>query len=133
MVYTSKVDIWLATIIWGTVALCYMPVFLEDGLIIGLVFGTIMAIVIGYLWKHTKYIIEGETLIIGTGIGKKIIPINSIVSLRPSSNIVSSPALSLSRIEITIGKWHSVYISPKEREQFVLHLLNINPNIELKK
>jgi hypothetical protein len=43
---------------------------------------------------------------------------------------MSSPALSLDRIEIFYNKFDSVIISPKNKADFVAELKSINPAIE---
>lgn len=46
-----------------------------------------------------------------------------------SSSIISSPAASFDRIEITYGKFDELIISPKHKLKFAADLQKINPNL----
>ncbi|WP_421385008.1 PH domain-containing protein [Bacillus salacetis] len=94
-----------------------------------------------WLVTSTYYEIKGKTLKVVAGPIRYNIEISSIKSVRPSRNPLSSPALSLDRLEIqysnptgkveTRNSWRTVLISPKDKEEFIQGLLNINPNIEV--
>ena len=131
MEFKSKVDLWLAAVLWGSVALCFFPVFLEDGLIIGLAIGSPMAIFILLLWINTKYYIRDEHLVIKGVLKDTLIPIVSITSVNSTRNPSSAPALSMDRLEINYGNFDFVLISPLEKEHFMEELLKINPKIKI--
>lgn len=133
MEFKSKVDLGLTAILWGSVALCFFPVFLEGGLIIGLVIGIPMAIFIFLLWVNTKYYIRDEHVVIKGIFKDTLIPIASITSVRPTRNPLSAPALSMDRLEINYGKYDFALISPLEKERFLEELLKINPHITIGK
>lgn len=63
----------------------------------------------------------------------KTFSIDDIVSLRPTSNVMSSPALSLDRLEIRFRDKKTVLISPVKPDQFIALLCSINPAIEVRK
>ena len=89
-------------------------------------------IIINYLVLTTKYVIykDSKKLLVKSGfIVHKNIPIESIKSIKKSKNWISSPALSIDRIEITYNKFDSILISPKNRVQFINELQQINPTI----
>ena len=71
------------------------------------------------MWLTTYYIIGEKDLIIRYGPFKKVVPLEKITSVRKTMNPLSSPALSLKRLEIMYGQYHSVLISPKDRDEFV--------------
>lgn len=132
MVFKSKVDIWMAIIfIFIPISMIY-GVITEPSAVLLLV--TVFIIVLlCILFFGTKYVIEKDELIVYGGIYKKRIPIKQIRSLRPSKNPLSAPAMSIDRIEITFDPHIQVIlVSPKEREQFVKKLLEINPSITIK-
>ena len=133
MEFKSKVDFGLAAVIWGSVAICFFPVFIEDGLIIGLAVGIPMAIFIFLLWVNTKYYIRNEHIVIKGIFKDTLIPIASITSVRPTRNPLSAPALSMDRLEINHGKYDFALISPLEKDRFVEELLKINPQITIGK
>ena len=60
----------------------------------------LMILLLVVLFFGTRYVIDGEELIIYGGIYKKRVPIKQIKSLRPTKNLISAPAMSLDRIEI---------------------------------
>ena len=45
---------------------------------------------------------------------------------------ISSPATSIDRLEITYGKYDSVIISPKLKQQFINEITTLNPKVEVK-
>ncbi len=74
--------------------------------------------------------ITGDVLYIQCGfLYNQQIKISSIRQIKETNNPISSPALSLDRIEIKFDKYSSVLISPKEKEMFIEHLQQINPAI----
>ena len=133
MEFKSKVDASLATVLWGSVAICFFPIFIEDGLFIGLAVGIPMAVFIALLWVNTKYYIQDKHVVIKGIFKDTLIPIVSITSVRPTRNPLSAPALSMDRLEINYGKYEFALISPLEKERFMEELLKINPHITIGK
>ena len=82
----------------------------------------------------TRYIITlNDELVIQSGfIYFKKVKISEIKSIEYTNNPFSSPAASFKRLYITINKFDDVIISPKNRNQFVSIIKEINPNIEVK-
>ncbi len=80
-----------------------------------------------------QYFVDGQFLIIKNSFfGKTKIDINEITKVEKTSNMLSSPAPSLTgRIEIYYEN-KSIVISPKFFEEFKNELLRINPNINFK-
>jgi hypothetical protein len=60
------------------------------------------------------------------------IDIGVIRKIKETNNPLSSPALSLDRLWIDYGKGAAVMISPKDKEGFIRHILQINPSVEVK-
>ena len=90
---------------------------------------TILFIV--YLFLTTNYTIYNQqTLIAKSGfLTNNKIDINSITKISKTNNPISSPALSLDRIEIFYNKYDSVIISPKNEQEFIQDLQKINSSI----
>ena len=99
----------------------WIPFFIDLLLYISLV----------YLMVSIKYEINESQLIIHQAMGKIIIDINTIKSIEPTHTILSAPASSLDRLRISYNKYDDVVISPRRKEEFIQHLLSINPQIEL--
>lgn len=76
------------------------------------------------------YHVNNKTLIVKCSfIFKTSINIRSIKTIRESGSILAAAAASLDRLEILYNENDSIYISPREKEKFIEHLLSINPNI----
>jgi len=58
------------------------------------------------------------------------IDIETIKKIKNTRTIMSSPALSLDRIEIFYNKFDTVIVSPENKTEFVAELKSINPAIE---
>ena len=132
LIFKSKVDWWMAFIFLAVPISMVYGVITEPNAILMLV-TTIIIVLLATLFFGTKYVIEDGELLVYGGIYKKTIPIEQILSLRPSKNPLSAPAMSIDRIEITYNNSFSevILVSPKDKEEFVKMLLEINPNIKL--
>ncbi|MCR9260588.1 MAG: PH domain-containing protein [Pseudomonadaceae bacterium] len=80
------------------------------------------------LWMlfSTYYLISGPELIIRSGPFKWKVTISTIQSITPTRSPLSSPALSLNRLEIKHGSGRVVLVSPANHEQFIEALSNAN-------
>ncbi|WP_180994200.1 PH domain-containing protein [Bacillus sp. Marseille-P3661] len=127
MKYQSKRDWWLTFIIWGTMLFAIGSggkTFIDNTgntveNIVTALFTILLPIFILWLWFTTYYIIDEDNLVIKYGPFKKTVPLKSIKSVRKTMNPLSSPALSLKRLEIVYGQFNSVLISPLDRERFM--------------
>src|ERR1051326_3486295 len=113
MVFKSKVDSWLAAV----------------------VFGIVIAVIIAFntwLFRNTDYRIENETLHIRSAFIRWNVPIRDIVSVVPTRSALSSPALSLDRLQITWRKSGGegiILVSPEDQRGFLEALRRVNPAI----
>lgn len=80
---------------------------------------------------NLRYTIDKDRLDIYYGFFsyKLSIDINSIRKIEKSRSILSAPAASMNRIEIHYNKFDSILISPKDQQEFIHNLCQINPNI----
>lgn len=80
-----------------------------------------------------SYLIRDETLKIYTDLfSSKYININSILKIERRKFNIKSKYFSFDKLVLTFDEDEIVKISPKEEQEFVKHLLSINPNIEVK-
>jgi len=137
--FTSKKDWWLTAIIWtamlfaigsGGYALIKETPSLGD-LLLTMTFTFLLPILILWLWLTTFYLVEEDNLIIKYGPFKKTIPLESIKSIKKTMNPLSSPALSLKRLDIEYGQYQNVLISPKDRDEFMEILSKRCPNAKI--
>ena len=127
MKWKSQKDWWLSLIVWitmisamgsGFFALIDQTLNIWD-LIIIITLCVLLPLFILWMWLTTYYVVDENHLIIQFGPFKKVIPLDTIKSVRKTTNPISSPALSLKRLEIVYGYYDSVLISPIHRDEFI--------------
>jgi hypothetical protein len=104
-----------------------------DPWFIGLLFLPVIIITFSIFFRTSYTIHDINQLTVVCGIlYKKTFNVNDVESLRPSSNVISSPALSLKRLELKFKNKQTLLISPAQKEKFTEALLSINPGIVVK-
>lgn len=126
--YSSKVDWWLAAVLASAMAVCvyacaqvilagpqgaWWVVLPIGGLGVGLPL---------WLLLDTHYTLEPAQLLVRSGPFRWRVPIAEITRITPTSNPLSSPALSLDRLRIEYGRGSAIMISPRGKEQFLRDL-----------
>ena len=123
-VYKSKIGLELAIpliLLFGTI-LCFS--WLTAVALLPIV------IFIVHLFRTTIYTIDGDNLIIKSSfLVNETIDINAIKVISETKNLLSSPATSFERLEITYGKYDSVLVSPKLKKEFIAEITSINKNV----
>ncbi|MWB96526.1 hypothetical protein GON26_19350 [Flavobacterium sp. GA093] len=130
--FKSKTDIWLIIFLGIALGVPFFRALYSQawGLAI---FMLIINAFVAHIFLSTFYIIENESLIIKSGFLVNIkIDIQSIKKISDSNNIMSSPALSFDRIEISFNKFDAILISPKDKSRFIEAILKINSDVEIK-
>jgi hypothetical protein len=98
---------------------------------------TLLFLIITVLYFTTYYEIQKEVLIISMFFYKTKIKISEIRTLKYSNSIIKTnlykPGFHEKGIEIMYHEYDDIFISPEKRDQFIAQLLEINPNIEIKK
>jgi len=127
-VYKSKIDAWLGAILLAAVIACLIAfaASLRTGSISAIA-AALPALIIGsglplWLMTSTNYTLCNTTLLVKCGPLKWRVPIEQITTITPTSNPLSSPALSLDRLRIDYGRGQSIIISPKDKSQFIQDL-----------
>lgn len=122
--FNSAVSIWyyflLLLVLPGILILTGIDLHTQH-LLIQMAYGVFALVAIGIsLWIlfRTCYTIETGTLRIVSGPFKWIIPLDEVKEVRASRSVLSSPALSLNRLEIRYGKNKSILVSPKDLQGF---------------
>jgi hypothetical protein len=123
----------IITVAFGLMILSSLRRIIEEG---DIFMGSVLLAVNAFLiWTlaTTAYSVEDGVLMIKAGPFKWRIPVADIESVKPTWNPVSSPALSMDRLQITYRKegfgGYAIIISPKEKERFIQTLLELNPAI----
>ena len=81
----------------------------------------VLGIVLVLSGFRVRYWIADSVLHIRASLFRWRIPVDSIISVKPSRSWMSAPALSLDRLEI-LHKRGTVWISPRDEEQFLREL-----------
>ena len=124
-VFPSKIDRWLSGVMVGAAVfsvLVSLPVLaVPDPRAWLLVLVILLPIVVlpWWLFRSTKYTVGAEELLIRSGPFRWRVPIAKIESITPTNNPLSSPALSLDRLEIKYGPRKSIMVSPLDKVGFV--------------
>ena len=135
--FTSKKDWWMTLIIFGTVAIsvaAVIPLFFEEinvGTIITyLVIGLTVWLVLG-IYFRTFYTVEENIVKVVSGPFRWKVPISEITSIRSTKSILSSPALSMDRLEIKYGNYKYIIISPEDKDGFVQQIVKRNEKVQV--
>ena len=123
--------------ILGLVAVCgVVPCFLDDGIWPTIICIVMLAFVL-VTFLSIYYRIDGNKLVVYSFFIPTAYPINKIKEIKPTKSVLSSPATSLThRLAITftdrkiIKSSIPLIISPVRQEEFIRHLLSINPEIK---
>jgi hypothetical protein len=126
--------------VFGT-ALAFLSLFLwfeigtePEAIVVTLL---LTAVCITFFWMlfDTKYVIKGELLYYNSGPIRGKINIMKIRKIEHQKGwyqkSLMKPALSINGLYLYYDKFEDIYISPKDKTEFVNYLLKINPKIEL--
>ena len=125
MFFRSAVDAWVyalvvslpVVLVWGVVPTLASA---NSTTIVLTVAGLgLVAIAPAFLLLFTYYRIDSTLLRIQAGPFSWAIPLDQIRSVTPSRSLVSSPALSFSRLKISYGRQRFILVSPKNRAAFI--------------
>ncbi|WP_088187087.1 PH domain-containing protein [Desulfosporosinus sp. FKA] len=134
MYFSSKRDIWLGLLLWiPIIAVLVLTTWIPasngqydpTGTFI---FIPIVAF-IAWLWFGTGYRVTDNELKIKCGPIRKIIYLEEITKIESTRNPISSPALSLDRLEIKYGESKTVIISPQNKEGFINQIIEKCPTV----
>lgn len=125
MEFRSAVDWWFYAVTAVTavvVALAMFPLLKsgQGGQIV--VAGLTALVAVGlplWLLVSTYYRVNAGTLEVRSGPFRWSIPLNEITEVRKSRSALSSPALSLDRMEVKYGRGRSILLSPRDRGGFL--------------
>jgi hypothetical protein len=90
------------------------------------------ALVLGFiLWtfRSTRYLVTDREVIARSGPFRWRIEIAAIESIKPSRSPISSPALSIDRLEVRYGRGRKLLISPEDRVGFLDAVVARSPGL----
>ncbi len=131
---TFKSKIGLELVIPITILLVTVLFVMMNGQVawlgICILLGVILFVV--HMFSTTDYTVYNNSLTIRCGfIINKTIDIRQIRKIAETNNPISSPAISLDRLEITYGKSGCILISPKHKKEFIETIVSINPQVDI--
>lgn len=127
-IYRSRIDAWvLAVLIPAMAAAAYVALqSLTKNPFVPWSYSALIAVVgVGlplWLLLATYYGFDGPDLVVRSGPFRWRIPLVAITGITPTSEPLSSPALSLDRLKITYGQGRSIMISPRDKQDFLREL-----------
>ena len=141
MIFKSKVDRWLKALVFGIpIVVLAVPVMMaaRNGKPQPIIPALLVVIIIiafnSWLFRTTDYRIENGTLRIRSAFIHWTVEIREIVSIVPTRNPLSSPALSLDRLQINYrknGRARMILVSPEDKRGFIDALRAVNGAIPL--
>lgn len=122
MRFRSAIDTWLLLAFACTIPLALIalvPLIASGALLLGV--AMLLPIVGLPLWilLSTWYEVGDRWLLVRSGPFRWRISRSDISAIRPSRSVLSSPALSLDRLEIKYGNGRRILVSPADRQAFI--------------
>lgn len=129
-VYPSKVNVTLLMLTQTVAVLSFLPGLLEGSAVAAffllILMSWLCAVFLGF-----RYEIEGNRLrVVSMFFLHQDYDIRSFRSIRRTRSMLSAPAASLNRLEITMQKG-TLVISPRRAEDFVQDLLAVHPELQI--
>jgi hypothetical protein len=124
--FRSKVDAWFTAALLATIAIGVSTVAIaasRGGPIVLL--SALLVFPIGlpvWLLRSTRYSLSDSHLDIRSGPFSWRVPLEDVRSVTRTRNPLTSPALSLDRLQIDYGPGKSIMISPEDQQRFIREL-----------
>ncbi|GAB2515635.1 PH domain-containing protein [Spirosoma aerophilum] len=129
--YTSKIGPELAIpvfVLLGSTGLLMSYEKIWSGLLVIV----LVSLFIGHMFLTTYYQIDGQNLRIRCGfLVNQSIDITTIRTITETRNPMSSPAISIDRLEIAYNKFDSVLVSPRDKTGFIQALKAVKAGIDV--
>lgn len=124
MTFKSAVDWWYYLIVVSAAALALFAVGppLRSGelsLVVGVATIVLTLLLPVWLLVSTRYRIGTKSLQVRSGPFSWTIALADVQSIKPSKSLLSSPALSLKRLEIQYGRGKRILVSPEDPGAFI--------------
>ena len=125
-IFKSKIDVWLILVctltvvgsLFASFSIVYKDAITINILISAFIFliGAVLPI---WLILTTKYVVLDGYIKVSCGPFKWAVDISSISDVKETNNPLSSPALSLDRLEIHYNNGKRIMVSPKNKIEFL--------------
>ena len=134
--FRSKIDLWLLGIVLAGLGLPCAILIAEIlgpepasglGLVVALLLAGLLFVI--WTWTTTDYTLAPGELLIRSGPFHWRVPLAEILAVTPTRNPLSSPALSLDRLEVRYGRMSLLLISPEDKDGFLSGLVAQAPHL----
>lgn len=122
--FNSKVDTWLIVMLCVFIAALFGSLMVAENTVgyanfagITMIF-LLLIILPVWMFVSTKYVVDNEVLRIQCGPFSWVVKISEIISVTETRNPISSPALSLDRLELKFATRRPLLVSPKDKQRF---------------
>ncbi|WNH11832.1 PH domain-containing protein [Thalassobellus suaedae] len=126
-----KIMVFLALLFCSIIGfMVYKNESLKAIILVGGIFSLVYGLFL-YLNLSTEYTLTNDGVLkvkYGFFYNKRF-DISKIKTIAKTNNLISSPAPSLDRIELTYGEFDLIIISPKDKIGFAQELTKVNPKI----
>lgn len=130
MKYPSKIDLWLGIVLAFAPAALLLEAFILHSRLVALVAASVF-VVYGLVVFPTNHELAPDQLIVRSGLIRRSIPYPQIHRVLASRSRLSSPALSLDRLELAYGNGRAILISPRDRAAFLNDLATRVPGLRI--
>ena len=138
--YNTKVDWWVTCVVIFSVIICFIgPKIDGEAFLLGFILALVVLIFEIAIFASVKYQIRGDKLGIRNLFYRwEWFPIEKISEVKATKSVLSSSALSFNRIAIRFSDKKilkssmPLEISPKDRDDLIARLQEINPSIVVK-
>ncbi len=128
-VFKSKVDFIIILLIGILLFVPIVPLMISDFSRTDIIIYVVIFLLIIKLLFTISYVVDDKTIVIKyLFFFSEIIYIDEIISIKPCHSLLSAPAASFDRLQITL-KNKIVIISPRHKKNFIDLLCSYNPNI----
>ncbi len=130
-VFKSKVDFIIILVIGILLFVPILPLLISDFLFADLMIYVVIYLLIINLLFSISYIVDDKILVIKyLFVFSEKISIDEIISIKQTRSMLSAPAASFDRLQITLNN-KTVIISPRHKKSFIDLLCTYNPKIIL--
>lgn len=130
--YNSAISGWLASFVLLVLGSTTVLIIVKS-VWVGFLVNVPLIVWLVHMGFNTYYILDHGVLHITCGLFyKENFLIADITQIRATNNPLSSPALSMERLEIQFKSKQSIMISPKAKNDFIKELVQQNPSIKVK-
>lgn len=99
--------------------------------LLGGIFSLMALVFVLHILVSTTYTITPEQVVVRCSFLRWDIPAQRITRITETHNPLSSPAPSLDRLNISYNKYDELMISPRDKQEFIAVLRQLNPAIQV--